>query len=397
MPKNLFEDDIWLEQKLRESNPFPESPQRNLDERALRDLASIMAMGRGSAAVIEEATDSEPIRSDASRTAGENVVPFKRKSALTRRWVLGGLAAAAAAVLVAVPLGSSLNGAAKAVASPLPLAVVKPATLSTAEAVEQLTGAVKAHPDAADFMPGYLDVEHWEAGTMFVPLDVQFAPTQIPDGDLGGTMTITEVESDDRISIPTTSQIRREADGSGTITQTVGEPRSTTGETVKYVPFEGNQKPGSVDTINLSAGQFQSWFPKGPEGSAAKLYGQVTKKQIASNAAVADGPWGFVQTLGFMMSDWKFDQTQSVALLETIPKIDGMKVLGTTKDRWGRDAVAFGVETSEEGGVFKTMLLFNPETGRLTNYVEEFRKGKGPEGTATYATDVVTRYISVSE
>ena len=47
MPKNLFEDDIWLEQKLRESNPFPESPQRNLDERALRDLASIMAMAAG--------------------------------------------------------------------------------------------------------------------------------------------------------------------------------------------------------------------------------------------------------------------------------------------------------------------------------------------------------------
>ena len=77
------------------------------------------------------------------------------------------------------------------------------------------------------------------------------------------------------------------------------------------------------------------------------------------------------------MSDWKFDQTQSVALLETIPKIDGMKVLGTTKDRWGRDAVAFGVETSEEGGVFKTMLLFNPETGRLTNVRRGVPQGQG--------------------
>ncbi|MFF5791708.1 hypothetical protein ACFY5D_06650 [Paeniglutamicibacter sp. NPDC012692] len=397
MPKNLFEDDTWIEQKLRDSNPFPASLERDLDERALQDLASILAGDFNEHSVPAESPEEVPNKTAPELPAAGNVVPLKRKSTVTRRWVLGGLAAAAAAVLVAVPLGSSLNGAGKAVASPLALAAIKPTTLGTAEAVEQLIGAAKSHADAADFKPGYLDVEHWEAGTMFVPLDVQFAPIQIADGDLGGTMTITEVESDDRISIPTTTQIRREADGSGTITQTVGEPHSTTGETVHYVPFEGNQKPGSVDTINLSAGQFQGWFPKGPENSAAKLYGQVAKQQVASSAAVADGAWGVVQTIGFMMSDWKFDQTQSVALLETIPKIDGMKVLGTTKDRWGRDAMAFGVDTSAEGGVYKTMLLFSPETGRLTNYVEEFRKDKGPEGTVTYATDVVTRYISVSE
>ncbi len=45
MPKHLFEDDTWLEPKLREANPFPAPADHDLDERALADLAMILADG----------------------------------------------------------------------------------------------------------------------------------------------------------------------------------------------------------------------------------------------------------------------------------------------------------------------------------------------------------------
>lgn len=74
-----------------------------------------------------------------------------------------------------------------------------------------------------------------------------------------------------------------------------------------------------------------------------------------------------------------------------------LKVIGTTTDRWDRRAVAFGVETPDEGETYRTMLMFNPQSGRLTNYLEEFLLDDDPETRGTFDINVVNRYIAISE
>ncbi|ASN38623.1 hypothetical protein CGQ24_06115 [Arthrobacter sp. 7749] len=73
-----------------------------------------------------------------------------------------------------------------------------------------------------------------------------------------------------------------------------------------------------------------------------------------------------------------------------------LKVIGLATDRWDREEVAFGVETTDEGGRYRTMLMFNPQSGRLTNYVEEFLVDDDPVTQGHFATNLVTRYIVIS-
>lgn len=376
MPKQQFEDDTWLEPKLREANPFPASSDHDLDERALADLAMILGTGYETAEVPGHGTDDEEsIRMVEANPATDNVVPLKRKPfAVTRRWVLGGLAAAAAAILVAVPLGSSLDGSTKATAAPMPPKAIAPSTVSTKDAVETLIKVVEAHPDPADFDPGRIDVGHWEGGAY---------------GD-GGVF-------DDRLSIPTINETHKNPDGSATIKQTVGEPFSPNGESIKYNRKNLMEKPGTVIMHEFGPGEFNSMFDTKLGRTAEDLYQSINAQLRPDSAAVNDGPQGFLQIMGFIMTDGKLDQVQSASLLGALPKIEGLKVMGTTTDRWNRDAVVFGVETPNEGGIFRTMLMFNPESGRLTNYMEEFLIDDDPATRGDFDTNMVTRYVAVSE
>jgi hypothetical protein len=88
------------------------------------------------------------------------------------------------------------------------------------------------------------------------------------------------------------------------------------------------------------------------------------------------------------------------------PKLLGLSLLGTqgfltvigpTIDRWDREADAFGVETPDEGGRYRTMLMFNPRSGRLTIYLEEFLVDDDPATRSSFETNLVTRYIAFSE
>ena len=399
MPKNLFEDDTWLEQKLRDSNPFPASLERDLDERALQDLASIMAMEPEELSTPAEAPEGLVPDIASERQDPRNVIPLGSKTERTRRWVLGSLAAAAAAVIVAVPIGTSINGAGKAVAAPLPLTVIKPSNVGTEEAVDQLISAVEKHPDARDFKPGYIDLEHWESGMMFIPFDEKYLDPDVLAADPEAMAEGIEGYSDDRVSIPVMYETRREVDDSGTFKAMVGKPFSTIGEEVEFVPFSGNQEPGSVTIRSFEPGKFFARrHPNPPARTANDLYKQIQSSLRPDSAEVYDGSQGYVQTVGFMMEDWKFDQDQTKALLGSILKLDGMEVLGTTIDRWNREAVVFGVDTRRtEGGTYRTMLLFNPETGRLTNYSEEYLTDKEPAETPDFASNTVVRYFAVSE
>ncbi|GAA1870241.1 hypothetical protein GCM10009715_16530 [Paeniglutamicibacter psychrophenolicus] len=368
MPKQLFEDDSKLDAGIRNANPFPVEQTPELDQRALDDLASILAT--------PAATDpvAEPAARAAEEPAPSNVVALDAKRKTTRRWVLGALAAVAAGVLVAVPLGSALDGTTKATASPMPLEKMTPSTVGTKEALGKLVKAAESHPDPAGFDPSRIDIGHWEGGAY---------------GD-GGIY-------DDRLSIPTFNEHRVNPDGSSSIRQTVGEPFSLTGESVKYNRKNLMDKPGTVINYEFAPGEQRNMFDTTLGRTAEDFYSSIHDQLRPDSAMVNDGPQGFLQIMGFAMMDRRLDQAESASLLGALAKLEGLKVIGTTTDRWDREAVAFGVEISDDGGEYRTMLMFNPETGRLTNYMEEFLVDDDPETRGHFDTSMVTRYIAISE
>lgn len=396
MPKQQFEDDTWLEPKLREANPFPASSDQDLDERAFADLAMILATDPTGETAADAIADEAPVRDASVAQERGNVIPLKSSKKVARRWVLGAVAAVAAGILVAIPLGSSLNGAGKAVASPLALTNIKPATISTQDAVTMLVEAAANHPDAVDYNPGHLSVGHWESNSLFIPDKEQTSePFTLEDGS--ETMTLIQGESDDRVSIPTVSDITREEDLSGTVITTVGEPYSTTGEDVKFVPAVGNQIPGSVEKLEFKAGEMRIPFKNPPATDAKELFEQIQNFQLSNNAMVGDGSEGFIQTVGFMLAESKMSQAQSAALLQTLPMVENLEYLGTATDRWDRKSMVFGVKNPTEGGINQTMLMFNPNTGRPIAYADEFHFD-GNFSVRSYNThDYVTRYLTFSE
>ena len=398
MPKQLFEDDSQLDAGIRNANPFPVEQAPELDQRALDDLASILAAQP--ATNVSSGPAAEPAAKEAEEPAPSNVVALDAKRKTTRRWVLGALAAVAAGVLVAVPLGTSLKGASKAVAAPLSLTHLKPPTLSTKEAVEQLIAAAQAHRDGTDFKPGNLNIEHWEADSMFIPLDDQYPTFDMNDENPGESIVGIEGESDSRVSIPIKNEIRREEDGSGSIKQIVGEPFSITGQDVEFVPFAGNAKPGTVATYVFEPGEFMMMLPKAPPRTAKDFYDRIYGGLRPDSALTYDGPQGYIQTIGYMMSEWSLDQDQTLALLGTIPMIKDIEFMGTTRDRWNREAMVFGVDNRREndlGGVYRTMMMFDPSTGRLINFAEEYQPDKNSVEKPDFEFDTVVRYIAVGE
>lgn len=396
MPKHLFEDDTWLEPKLREANPFPAPADHDLDERALADLAMILATDPTGETAADAIADEAPVRDASVAQERGNVIPLKSSKKVARRWVLGAVAAVAAGILVAIPLGSSLNGLGKAVAAPLPLTNIKDATMSTHDAVTTLVEAAANHQDAADYNPGHLRVGHWESNSLFIPDKEQNSePFTLEDGS--ETMSLVQGESDDRVSIPTVLDIRREEDLSGTVITTVGEPYSTTGEDVKFVLAVGNQIPGSVEKLEFKAGEMRIPFKNPPATEAKELFEQIQNFQLSNNAMVGDGSEGFIQTVGFMLAESKMSQAQSAALLQVLPMVENLEYLGTATDRWDRKSMVFGVKKPTDGGINQTMLMFNPNTGRPIAYADEFHFD-GNFSVRSYNThDYVTRYLTFSE
>ncbi|MGB9035758.1 MAG: hypothetical protein WCC45_14700 [Paeniglutamicibacter sp.] len=372
MPKQLFEDDSTLDAGIRNANPFPVEQVQELDQRALDDLASILAAPPATMASTDSAV--EPAAGEPGEPAPSNVVALDATRRTTRRWILGALAAVAAGVLVAVPLGSALDGTTKATASPMPVEKMTPSAVGTKEALGNLIQAAESHPDPADFDPGRIDIGHWEGGAF---------------GDGG--------DFDDRLSIPTFNEHRVNPDGSSSIRQTVGEPFSLTGESVKYNRKNLMDKPGTVINHEFAPGERRNMFDTTLGRTAEDFYSSIYDQLRPDSAAVNDGPQGFLQIMGFVMMDRRLDQAESASLLGALAKLEGLNVIGTTTDRWDREAVAFGVETPNEGGTYRTMLMFNPQTGRLTNYMEEFVADDDPETRGHFETSMVTRYIAISE
>lgn len=77
--------------------------------------------------------------------------------------------------------------------------------------------------------------------------------------------------------------------------------------------------------------------------------------------------------------------------------VANLEYLGTTTDRWDRNAMVFGVKSPTEGGTNQTMLMFNPDTGRPIAYADEFHFDGKINVRSYNKHDYVSRYLAFSE
>ncbi|WP_415856966.1 hypothetical protein [Sinomonas sp. G460-2] len=340
-----------LEDTIRAANPAPVNPDQPLDLRAEQDLRAIIS---GSIGVPHLAS---------------------RRRAIGRRAVLigvGAAAAAAAGVIATVswprdpahPIGTDVAQA----AGPKMLEV-RPLSATAAEVIADARQKLLA-PDPAGFKPGYYKLSSWLAGNESLPGGKSGAPTILPQ----------------------TMIIRRDADGTGTLTRIVGQPFSPTDPNVKYalppiigVSPDGNPqpvKPGEAWTVPLDPKLSPEArktlkgdpYPK-PPADDASMAAWIHDFQSKATAMVYEDAQGVFQMMEVMSRDWNLSNAQQRAYLSVIAAIPGVTTLGAVTDRLGRPGTAVYLDSPKQWGTYRNILVIDDATGRILDSEEDYIAG----------------------
>ncbi|MGM7777427.1 CU044_5270 family protein [Arthrobacter sp. KNU-44] len=348
-----------LEDLIGRANPALADAHRALDERAEHDLAAIL--GR-------------------TATLGTRVPrSFRRRTLL----LAAGTAAAAAGVVLATrPAGP---GTPNVQSTPIPEPVLAPApAMLDPKPIAKDAGTVLEEarqklrtPDGPGYSPGYFTIHHWEAGIM-----------QNPDNSPAMD-----------VSLPVTVETRRETDGSGTRTLTVGQPFSPTRSDVKFraLGWPMDVQPGQTKRESYGPGQIPApALPQPVPTDDAGMAAYIGAFQARSSAMVNEGPQGVFQTIGFFVGYWDLSNAQERAVLGAVAKLPGLRVLGEVTDRLGRHGIALSVETRDERyGTSSNILVIDPATGRILATEEDYVQGPADGRKPDRPVPTVMRYIAI--
>lgn len=350
-----------LEDLICRANPTPVEAHRVLDERAEHDLAVIFG------------------RTAALGTRGPR--SFHRRTLL----LAAGTAAAAAAAGVVLATGPAGPGVPTAQSTPIPEPVLaaapamldpKPIAKDAATVLEEARQKLRT-PDGLGYRPGYFTIHHWEAGIM-----------QNPDNSPAMD-----------VSLPVTVETRREADGSGTRTLTVGQPFSPTRSDVKFraLGWPMDVQPGQSKQETFGPGQFPALpLPQPAPTDDAGMAAYISAYQARSSAMVNEGPQGVFQTIGFFVGYWNLSNAQEHAVLGVVAKLPGLRVLGEVTDRLGRHGIALSVETRDERyGTSSNILVIDSTTGRILATEEDYVQGPPDGRKPDRPVPTVMRYIAI--
>ncbi|MDQ4504044.1 hypothetical protein [Sinomonas sp. ASV322] len=339
-----------LDHELRAANPVPLTEAKPLDLRAELDLRAILG-GSG----------RDP------RHAPRRVVG--------RRAVLIGVGAAAAAAAGAIATvswprdaGSPVGPAVAEAAGPKMLDV-RPLSVTAADVIAAARKKLLA-PDPAGFKPGYYTRNSWIAGNESLPGGKSGAPYVLPQ-------TIT---------------IRREADGTGTMTRVVGQPFSPTSPDVKYAlpPIrddspQGNGrpvKPGEAWTVPLDPKLSPDVrkTPKGdpypkPPADDASMAAWIHDFQSKYGAVVYEDAQGVFQMMEVMSRDRNLSNAQQRAYLSVVDALPGVTALGAVTDRLGRPGTAIYLDSPKDWGTYRSILVIDDATGRILDVEEDYIAG----------------------
>ncbi len=268
----------------------------------------------------------------------EEVIPVgapARKS-LRRPLLAAAAIAALAAILVVVPVtmpgGEPPPAAAAAV--PLPLELSEPPG-STAESLALVNEALARSGGPVEALRESTMLGWW------VKMD-------------GGSMKIEPG--------PITTQLvqtRWYEDLSGRIVMSVGESyyADRPGEPVLT---EGAPAAGTVlHDVRFAPGEFDTAVPFIVGDSVADMRAVLAAEGLENDADAART----IDVISGLLSDWTLTNSQQRALFDILQDKGGIEVAGETRDRAGRDVIAFRTVTSD--GHFERLLLASIQTGRV--------------------------------
>lgn len=155
--------------------------------------------------------------------------------------------------------------------------------------------------------------------------------------------------------------LRWNEDFSGSVVTTAAEATDADGDTVANV----DPVPGTVvGEMTYVRNQFRPLSPTPPEASAEAMRALVVATTGATDTfSAGDAMVGVRSILG----EWTLDDAQQAALLEVVAASPGLRVLGTTRDRLGREVVGLAGIPSGPSNADVTLLL-STDTGRIIGF-----------------------------
>lgn len=155
--------------------------------------------------------------------------------------------------------------------------------------------------------------------------------------------------------------LRWNEDLSGSVVTTAAEATNADGDTVPNV----DPTPGTVvGELRFVRNQFRPLSPAPPDASADAMRALVVTTTGAADTLTAGDAMVGVRSL---QGEWTLDDAQQSALLDVLADAPGLRVLGTTQDRLGREVVGLAGIPSTTANTDVTLLL-STDTGRIVGF-----------------------------
>ena len=255
-----------------------------------------------------------------------------------RRWLLGAAAAALAtvgmvAVNVLLPSATQV-----AVAATPPLLEFSPTGGSASSALTEIA----ANAAGSTPSPGQPRSASWQEWSLSTRIDGE----QVRSAVIPQDVTLTWAP-----------------DGSGSLRAVTGEPFFPSSEHEKAWHDAG--EPGAPGTTvrddTFAPGEFRPVYGTAPPTEAAQM-----RTYLQAGHPIAElGTAELFVAVQDLARSWKLDGRQRAAVLEVLAAEPDVQLLGTTRDRQGREGTAVAVDSDMSGLPMRYVLVFDPPTGEL--------------------------------
>ncbi len=289
------------------------------------------------------AGDGDRLDPDALATLG--AITSGRARQTTRagqhRWraVSAAAAGAAAVLILTVGIPGLRSGPTPAHAATPPLLRFEAVTVSATDAARQLSEASRSS-DPLDGEARDLTYQSW---SLFTRIDDEQATSAV---------------------LPEATTVDRQQDGGVRLTVVQGEPYFPTPQhedAWRAASMPGEPAGGTLRDETYGPDQYSLMYPDPPPTTATDMRPYLEVAHPVAELGTAE----LFVAITDLANEWRLAPAQRAAVLEVLAAAPDVEVLGTTADRSGRPAVAFGV-TSELGGMpERRILLFSRSSGEV--------------------------------
>ncbi|WP_295791899.1 hypothetical protein [uncultured Microbacterium sp.] len=155
--------------------------------------------------------------------------------------------------------------------------------------------------------------------------------------------------------------LRWNEDFSGSIVTTAAEATNADGDTVPA----GEPTPGTVVAESRYVqNQFRPLSPTPPTPSVDAMR-ELLRTSVGADGEMSAGD--VINGARTLLGEWTLDDAQQSALLQVVAEAPGLRALGTTRDRIGREVIGLGGIPSLQTNADVTLLI-SADTGRIVGF-----------------------------